>query len=127
MKTISILFALVNSLMAGLVIAFSLSGSEIRDVAPLWLATKILAGLAVIAIGGLTWLAGARPIRPSLILLAGMFLVALGAATALWTLHLALVTGDLEAYMVVYGGSLGLQGVATLWGLLPAPPDQRTA
>lgn len=127
MKTISILFALVNSLMAGLVIAFSLSGSEIRDVAPLWLATKVLAGLAVIAIGGLTWLAGMRPVRPSLILLAGMFLVALGAATALWTLHLALVTGDMEGYMVVYGGSLGLQGMATLWGLLPAPPDQRMA
>lgn len=127
MKTISILFALVNSLMAGLVIAFSLSSSEIRDVAPLWLATKVLAGLAVIAIGGLTWLAGTRPVRPSLILLAGIFLVALGAATALWTLHLALVTGDMEGYMVVYGGSLGLQGMATLWGLLPAPPDQRMA
>ncbi len=127
MKTISILLALVNSLLAALVIAFSLSATEIRDAAPLWLATKVLAGLAVIAIGGLTWLAGMRPINQSIVLLSGAFLVGLGAAAAIWTLHLALVTGDMEGYMFVFGGSLGLQGIATLLGLLPARRNETTA
>ena len=120
MKTISIVLALVNSLLAGLVIAFSLSAGEIRDAGPLWLATKVLGGLIVIAIGGLTWLAGMRPINPSIVLLSGAFLVGLGTATALWTLHLGLATGDMEGYMFLFGGSLGLQGLATLLDLLPA-------
>jgi len=127
MKTISILLALVNSLLAGLVIAFSLSATEIRDAAPLWLAIKVLAGIAVIAIGGLTWLAGMRPIKQSIVLLSGAFLVGLGAAAAIWTLHLALVTGDMEGYMLMFGGSLGLQGIATLLDLLPARRNETTA
>ena len=36
MKTISIFLGLINSLLAGLLIAFSLSGSEIRQAAVLW-------------------------------------------------------------------------------------------
>jgi hypothetical protein len=43
-------------------------------------------------------------------------MVALGAATAVWTLHLGMVTGDMEYYMFVYGGSLMMQGAASLFG-----------
>jgi hypothetical protein len=45
-----------------------------------------------------------------------LFLVALGAATVVWTFHLALVSSDIEFFMIVYGGSLAVQGVASLLG-----------
>ena len=48
--------------------------------------------------------------------LCSLFLVALGAATIVWTFHLALVTGDTEYYMFLYGGSLIVQGAASLLG-----------
>ncbi|HJR78906.1 MAG TPA: hypothetical protein VJ821_02465 [Anaerolineales bacterium] len=121
MKTISIFLALINSLAAGLLIALSLSGPEIRQAAAWWTTLKTLAAFSVIAIGILTWLANIRIVRPSLISLGSLFLVALGTATIVWTLHLALVTGDAEYYMLVYGGSLIVQAASTLFGALQDP------
>ena len=118
MKTISIFLALINSLAAGLLIAFSLSASEIRQVAAWWTLMKTLAAFSVIVIGALTWLASMRTVRPGLMSLGSLLLVALGAATIVWTLHLALVTGDPEYYMLVYGGSLIVQGASSLFGVL---------
>ena len=66
MKTISIFLALVNSLLAGLLIAYSLSGSEVRQVAIWWLLTKVLAGLSVIVIGALMWFGTIGNVRPGL-------------------------------------------------------------
>ena len=116
MKTISMFLALVNSLLAGLLIAYSLSGSEIRQAAVWWSLTKVLAGLSVIAIGALTWFGTIGSIRPGLMALGSLCLVALGAATVVWTLHLAVVTGDMEYYMFLYGGSLMTQGAAAQFG-----------
>ena len=116
MKTISIFLALINSLLAGLLILYSLSGGEIHQAAAWWLLTKLTAGSFVIAAGVLTWLGSIRTVRTSLIALSSLFLVALGAATVMWTLHLGLVTGDMEYYMFLYGGSLMLQGAASLFG-----------
>jgi len=116
MKTISIFLALVNSLLAGLLIAFSLSGSEIQQAAVWWSLTKVLTGLSVIVVGALTWFGSIGNIKPGLTALASLFLVALGAATVVWTFHLGLVTEDMEYYMIVYGGSLMAQGAASLFG-----------
>jgi len=116
MKTISIFLALVNSLLAGLILAFSLSPTEIRQAATWWLLTKVLAAASVILIGALTWLGSARAVSVGLMPLCSLFLVALGAATTVWTFHLALVTGDMEYHMVLYGGSLAVQGMASLFG-----------
>jgi hypothetical protein len=121
MKTISIFLALVNSLMAGLIIAFSLSPTELNQVALWWLFTKIAAAGSVILVGVITWLGSARPVHAGLIPLCSLFLVALGAATVVWTFHLALVTGDMEFHMVIYGGSLAVQGMASLFGLAGDP------
>ena len=38
------------------------------------------------------------------------------SATSSKAIHLALVTGDMEAYMLLYGGSLMLQGGASVMG-----------
>jgi len=127
MKTISIFLALINSLAAGLLIAFSLSGSEIRQAAAWWTFAKTLAASTVIVTGILTWLASMRTVRPGIISLSSLFLAALGAATIVWTLHLALVTGDPEYYMLVYGGSLIVQGTASLFGVFEEPRNSATA
>ena len=116
MKTISIFLALVNSLFAGLLIALSLSSNDINQAAVWWLVTKIIAALTIIVIGVLTWLGTMRSSQGNLMPLGSLFLVALGAGTMVWTLHLALVTGDTEYYMAVYGASLMMQGMASLFG-----------
>lgn len=116
MKTISIFLALVNALLAGLILAFSLSPTEIGQTAAWWSLTKVTAASSVILVGVLTWLGSARPMRSGLMALCSLFLVALGAATIVWTFHLALVSGDMEYYMVVYGSSLAVQGMASLFG-----------
>jgi len=127
MKTISIFLALINSLVAGLLIAFSLSGSEIRQAAAWWTVMKTLAAFSVIVIGALTWLASMRTVRSGLMSLGSLLLVALGTATIVWTLHLTLVTGDAEYYMLVYGGSLIVQGTSSLLGDLQEPRNSVVA
>lgn len=127
MKTISIFLALINALVAGLLIAFSLSGSEMRQVAVWWTLLKTLCAFSVILISALTWLAGMRTVNPGLMSLGSLLLVALGAATIVWTLHLALVTGDAEYYMLAYGGSLIVQGASSLLGVLQEPSDSVAA
>ena len=116
MKTLSIFLALVNSLLAGLILAFSLSPTEIAQAGAWWSLTKVTAASSVIFIGVLTWFGSARTIRPGLLALCSLFLVALGSATIVWTFHLALVSGDMEFYMVLYGASLAVQGMASLFG-----------
>ncbi len=121
MKTLSILLALVNSLAAGVVIAASLPAVQInRPAASLWNVTKVGFSIGIIAAGILTWIAAARSTNPGLVFAAGLFLVGLGTASAVWTVHLALTTGSLKDHMFLYGGSLAMQGAASLWGLLPA-------
>jgi hypothetical protein len=121
MKTLSIFLALVNSVIAGLLIAASLTGSELRDAAAWWLLTKLFAGLVVILIGGFTWLVGMRVRGPGVLALASLLLVAIGAATIVWTIHLSILSGDMEYYMVMYGGSLMLQGMTSMLGFAGGP------
>src|SRR6185503_1504815 len=116
MKTLSIFLSLINSLLAGVILLASLTGNELRDATLLWLLIKILAAMGIILTGVLTWLGIMSAVRPGLLALSNLSLVALGAATAVWTLHLAMVTGDMEYYMIVYGGSLIMQGAASLFG-----------
>ena len=118
MKTISIFLALIKSLMAGLLMMFTLSNGEIHQVESWWLLTKLLAGTSVITIGILTWIGSIGLVKPNLLVLASIYLVAIGASTIVWTFHLALITGDIEYYMVLYGGSLFVQGIALLFGIL---------
>lgn len=117
MKTISIFLALINSITAGILLTFTLSSREIQQAQVLWLLIKVFAASFVVAIGALTWFGGARAIRSGLLPMSSLFLVALGAATTVWTFHLAILTGDMEYYMAWYGGSLMAQGVTSLAGL----------
>ena len=118
MKTISIFLALVNSLLAGLLITFLFSSPDIQRSALWWTLARILIAGSVILIGILTGVSCVTTIRSSLIAMASQFLVALGPATVVWTFHRALLTGDMEYHMLIYGASLAVQGVALLFGEL---------
>ncbi len=119
MKIIAFLLALVTSAAAGLVITASITGVEtIRQAASLWLFTKVVSSAGVIISGILVWISTGRSTNEKLVLLSGLFLVALGTASAVWTIHLALVSGHLRDQMFLYGGSLMAQGTASIWTLL---------
>jgi hypothetical protein len=116
LKTVSIFLALINSLLAGLLLAFSLSPTEFHQTAVWWSVVKVGAASCVILVGVTTWFGSARSIGAGWMALCSLLLVALGAAIVAWTFHLALVSGDMEFHMVVYGGSLAVQGMASLFG-----------
>ena len=117
MKTISIFLALINSLIAGLLITFLLSSPDFQHSAMWWSALRILIAVSIILIGVLTWLDGMLGIQSGLVAIGSIGLVAIGAGTIVWTFHRAQLTGDMEHYMILYGGSLFVQGVALLFGI----------
>lgn len=117
MKTISIFLALINSLLAGLLIMFLLSSVDYQVSPTLWSAIRIVVAASIIVIGVLSWINVLVSIHPGIVALSSLFLVAAGAATVVWTFHRAQVTGDMEYYMILYGGSLFVQGFCLLFGL----------
>jgi len=117
MKTVSIFLSLINSSLAGVILMASLTSHELREADALWLFIKLLAATGIIMVGILTWVGNLTVIQPGWLAMSSLALVALGAGTSVWTLHLAITTGDMEYYMVIYGGSLMAQGVASLFGL----------
>lgn len=116
MKTISIFLALVNSLLAGLLIAYGMSETELQQAEVWWALIKIIASLMVIAFGVITWFASMWNTNTYIVSLGGVFLVVLGTVTVVWTFHLAILSGDMEYYMIVYGLGLMVQGMASLLG-----------
>jgi hypothetical protein len=50
-------------------------------------------------------------------LMAGLLLVLLGTGSAMWGLHLSILSGDVKNVMILFGGSLVLQGIASIVGL----------
>ena len=119
MKTLAILLALINSLAAGLVIAASLPSIQLmRPSSSLWNTAKVGLGVGIIGAGILTWIAAARSTNQHLVFLTGLFLVALGTASAVWTIHRAINSGNMEDHLFLYGGSLMAQGAASLWNLM---------
>jgi hypothetical protein len=117
MKVLSILLALVNSLVASLVLLSCISVSNLRWDGLGWLAVRIAAGVMVILTGLFTFRDGMHSIDPWKMLVAGLLLVLLGTGSAMWGLHLSLVSGDIKNVMILFGGSLVLQGIASIVGL----------
>ena len=116
MKTISIFLALVNAIFAGILIAHDLSTHGIHASILGWTLIKLSAASLVIAIGASAWLGVMGTIPPGPVLLGNLLLVALGPATVVWTLHVALTTGDIDYDIAVFGGSLLMQGFTSLLG-----------
>jgi len=116
MKTISIFLALINSLLAGLLITFLISSVDFQHSALWWSMFRIVVASSIIMIGLLTWVDGVAHVNAGLMALSSISLVAIGAGTLVWTFERAQITGDMEYYMIVYGSSLFVQGIALLFG-----------
>ncbi len=116
MKTVSIFLALLNSLFAGFLIALDLSYNGIHRADLWWSLLKLSTASLIIVTGISTWLGAMELIPPGPIVLGGLFLFALGPATIVWAIHVALTTGTTEVHMAIYGVSLMIQGVASLLG-----------
>ena len=116
MKTISIFFALINSLFAGFLIALDLSYNEIHISTLWWSLLKLSTAVLIIVIGITVWLEVMGVVRSAPMMLGSLFLIALGPATITWAIHLALTTGNMEFHMVIFSVSLMVQGMASLLG-----------
>ena len=117
MKVLSILLALVNSLVAGVVLLSCISVSNLSWDGLGWLAVRITTGILVLLVGMLTFRDGVQGVGPGKMLIAGLLLVLLGTSSAMWGLHLSIISGDVKNAMILFGGSLVLQGIASIVGL----------
>jgi hypothetical protein len=117
MKVISIFLALINSLLAGLLITFLLTSTDIKTSMAWWSVARIMLACFIIMVGLLSWISVIVPIRPVLLALGGMFLVGIGPATIMWAFHKASLAGHMEYYVLIYGFSLFVQGCSLLLGL----------
>lgn len=117
MKVLSIFLALINSLLAGLLITFLVTSIDFKLSMLWWSVVRIGIALSVIAIGVLSWIDMAVPVRPAPLMLGSLFLAAIGPATMVWTFHRASTTGHMEYPMLMYGASLFVQGVSLLLGM----------
>lgn len=87
----------------------------------------------VVVLGGLTarYLFGAAPTpaQRHALLVGAIGLTAAGAAAAVWGVHLAETTGDLEAWAILISLMMAVQGAATilhLWHTSVPPPPAPT-
>jgi len=117
MKVLSILLALVNSLAAGLVLLSCVSVSNLSWEGLGWLAARVATGALVILTGVLTFRDAAQPIGLGKMLMAGLILILLGVSSTMWGVHLSIISGDVKNVMILFGGSLVLQGIASVVGL----------
>ena len=116
MKTISIFLSFINALLAGLLITFSLSTNELNHAEVWWSLIKMAASLTVIILGVITWLASMNGSNIATLFLGSIMVIVIGAVMIAWTFHIAIVNGDMEYHMAVYGASLMAQGMASLLG-----------
>jgi hypothetical protein len=117
MKVLSILLALVNSLVAGVILLSCISVSNLRWDGIGWLAVRVASRVLVILAGILTFRDGMQPVGPDKMLTVGLFLVLLGTGSVMWGLHLSILSGHVKNVMILFGGSLVIQGIASIVGL----------
>jgi hypothetical protein len=123
MKVLSILMAMVNTLLSGLILLSCVSFKYLHLDALVRISGRLATALLVILVGALTYRDGVRPLHPAVLLIGGMMLILLGTGSAVWGIHLSLVSGDLKKAVILYGGSLVVQGNGSIWGLAePALP-----
>jgi len=64
----------------------------------------------------ITFRDGVQPIGLGKMLMSGLLLVLVGMGSIMWGLHLKLLSGDIKNVMILFGGSLVLQGIASIVG-----------
>lgn len=117
MKVLSILLALVNMLAAGLLLLACVSVSNLSWEGLGWLGARVATGTLVILTGILTFRDGMQSVSPEKMLAAGLILILLGVSSAMWGVHLSIISGDVKNVVILFGGSLVLQGLASVIGV----------
>ena len=113
MKVISILLAFINSLTGGLLILSCVSAGEALG----WIAFKTGAGILAIYFGILTFRDSIQPMRQSRLVLSGLVLVIAGVSAVAWGIHWSIISGDVKNTILLFGGSLFVQGLTSILGL----------
>ena len=113
MKVTSILLAFINSLTGGLLILSCVSAGEALG----WIAFKTGAGILAIYFGVLTLKDSIQPMRQSRILLNGLVLVIASISAVAWGIHWSIISGDVKNTILLFGGSLFIQGLTSILGL----------
>lgn len=113
MKVVSILMALVNSLTGGLLILSCISASESLS----WITLKTCAGILAISFGVLIFKDSVQPISPGRMLPCSLFLVIVGVSIVAWGIHWSILSGDVKNTVLLFGGSLFVQGLASIFSL----------
>jgi len=115
MKVISILLAFLNSLIGGLLILSCVSAGESLG----WISFKSGAGALAIGSGILTFKDGVQSIHQSRVLLNGLLLIVVGVSAVAWGIHWSIVSGDMKNTILLFGGSLFIQGLTSVLGVEP--------
>jgi hypothetical protein len=113
MKVISILLAFINSLIGGLLILSCVSAGEALG----WIAFKTGAGILAIYFGILTFKDSIQPINQSRMLINGLFLVIVGVSALSSGIHWSIISGDIKNTILLFGGSLFIQGLTSILGM----------
>ena len=120
MKVISIFLALINALASLLLLAYTLSPENARHDIPFWLMAKTVAGSFVVVASILAWIDSVRPMSVKSMVLCSLLLIMLGVASTTWIVQLGIISGDMLNTLIVYGGSLTIQGITSLLSLFEA-------
>jgi len=112
MKVISILLAFLNSLIGGLLILSCISTGESLG----WISFKSGAGMLAVYFGVMTFKDGVQPICQSRALLNGIALIVIGISAVAWGIHWSIVSGDMKNTVILFGGSLFIQGLTSVLG-----------
>ena len=113
MKVISILLAFINSLVGALLILSCVSAGEALG----WIAFKTGAGILAIYFGILTFKDCVQPISQNRLLLSELFLVIVGVSVLAWGIHWSIISGDMKNTILLFGGSLFIQGLTSILGM----------
>ena len=89
------------------------------EAAATWTVVKVLASLVVLAFNVIAfiWMRSPRYAKSiaRVVFHIGAFMIAIGSASFTWTLHLAIVTGDMESGIALINLLVAFQGYLILW------------
>jgi hypothetical protein len=119
LKKLLLLFAAFTSLSAAAIGLHALFIDAEGSLA--WTICKAASAATVVGIGIATWQSwranASRHFNANLLRLGAIWLIALAAASAAWTFHLARVTGDFEAWVILINVAMFGQAALTFWQL----------
>lgn len=119
LKKLLFFFAAFTSLSAAVIGLHSLFIDTEGALA--WTTGKVTSAVTVLGIGILTWrhcrVNASQHLNAKWLGLGAIWLVALAVASAAWTVYLARVTGDFEAWVIFINAAMIGQAALTFWQL----------